>query len=152
MTYLEGIGVLALCYMVLKVLCTLAYAVALRKQWSLQRDVRHGEQVPRGYRIAWYDPIRQRSVAYPIGFHVVAWAIRYVWNLTYIQTRPDAFEKRCVELVSKEYHPHLQDARKQANLLAKEALAASAEAGHYKAMYESLTAERDTEHAGNATT
>lgn len=48
-----------------------------------RRDLQCGDATPRGYRMAWYDFCRQRAVCYPAGIHVIAWAIRRLWNATF---------------------------------------------------------------------
>jgi len=67
----------------------------------IQKTVRDGEQFPTLYRIAWYDFPRRRAVCYPIGIRWIAWAVRYLWMLTYKQTRPDAWERACHDVAEK---------------------------------------------------
>ena len=39
-------------------------------------------QVPSGYGISWFDPVRRCSIAYPFGIHFVAWAVHWAWECT----------------------------------------------------------------------
>jgi hypothetical protein len=51
----------------------------------IQKTIRNSELTPIGYRVAWYDYHRCRGVCYPIGIHLLAWA---VWRLLEAMFRP----------------------------------------------------------------
>ena len=49
----------------------------------MRKYVRQGGVAPKGYRLAWIDYLRNRAVAYPVGIHVLAWAVRRLWEASW---------------------------------------------------------------------
>ena len=48
----------------------------MKKLWAWKRELGHGARVPRGWRMAWYEPRRRVGVYFPAPLHVVARAWR----------------------------------------------------------------------------
>jgi len=73
--------------------------------WKMTK---HGEMIPRGYRVVYYDVMRQVAWCYPIGLHYVAILIRRVWIWTYVWPNQDWLEKHDLEIervVTERIHP-----------------------------------------------
>jgi hypothetical protein len=51
-----------------------------RSKMRLRREVGHGGMIPRGWRMAWYEPRRRIGVYYPAPLH---WVLRGVRELVY---------------------------------------------------------------------
>ncbi|MFZ3214880.1 MAG: hypothetical protein WA192_02365 [Candidatus Acidiferrales bacterium] len=45
----------------------------MKKRWKLRKEVSHGGVIPRGWRMAWYEPRRRVGVYYPAPLH---WLLR----------------------------------------------------------------------------
>lgn len=52
----------------------------MRKRFQLRREVGHEGIVPRGWRMAWYEPPRRVGVYYPAPLH---WVLRMLRELSY---------------------------------------------------------------------
>ncbi len=60
------------------------------------RRVNECERIPSWHRIAYYDVMRRQSVCLPIGLHLIARAIRRIWEWSHAY-RPSRLEKMLIE-------------------------------------------------------
>ena len=68
---------------------------------KLRRFVREGDEIPRGYGVAWSDPARWGAVCYPFPFHKpIGWLRRWYWDAVQPPRSPEAdrLKRRVAEL------------------------------------------------------
>lgn len=65
----------------------------MRTILKLRREVGHGGNVPRGWRMAWYEPRRRVGVYYPAPLHWIARAVREFSYRLRIALRAPAIER-----------------------------------------------------------
>jgi hypothetical protein len=64
--------------------------MSARSKFRLRREVRHGGMIPRGWRMAWYEPRRRIGVYYPSPLHWVLRALReFVYRLRVAVRAPE---------------------------------------------------------------
>ena len=48
----------------------------MKNHWTIRREVGHEGEIPRGWKLAWYEPRRRMGVYFPTPLHRVARATR----------------------------------------------------------------------------
>lgn len=68
----------------------------MRTRMNLRREVGHGGMVPRGWRMAWYEPRRRVGVYYPSPLH---WLLRAMREIVYrVRIAVRAPEIECTQI------------------------------------------------------
>ena len=60
---------------------------------GIRREVTHGGIVPRGWQMAWYEPLRRVGVYYPAPLHWILWAAREMIYRMRLALRAPAIER-----------------------------------------------------------
>lgn len=61
----------------------------MKRRWLIGREQALGGHKPRGWRLAWYEPLRRVGVYFPIPAHVLARALREIaWRVRHAAALP----------------------------------------------------------------
>jgi hypothetical protein len=69
----------------------------MKSDWKIRREVGHEGEIPRGWRLAWYEPRRRMGVYFPTPLHRVARATRELIHR--VRLAIDAPEIECAEIL-----------------------------------------------------
>jgi hypothetical protein len=68
----------------------------MKSHWTLRREVGHEGEIPRGWKLAWYEPRRRLGVYFPTPLHRVARAMRELIHR--VRLALDAPDIECAEV------------------------------------------------------